>query len=470
MTTYAEIAANPVRNAPEAIWPRVAARLVVLGWTAVYVVALLWSTATLIAPLFGYYGFVPRSSTFVEWLVVAECTVLVALTMPAHCRRPSDVAVLFLVLTVAVPVMWMPLVYGPLDTAQVCLLALCTAGAFGLIWLILRGTRTTFSVVKLPRQGFWFVLAGGFVLSLGYLAATGGVRPDLVGFDDVYGQRAAYVEGIGLFGAYLVGWLSGGLFPVMLAVGLYRRNPVLIAGALFGVLFLYALSGQKTYVIGVPIVVGTYVMTRRGSTSTWHWLGLLTLVIALAAAIDFLRDGYEITSLLVRRGISTAGINTAAYVDLFDGAPLYELRHSVLSALGPPPYDAPPAILVGQTYYTDDTVANANFLADGFANFAWVGVLAAGVVVGLLLRVFDTVSADLPLGISAPALVFVLQAAANTAILTTIMSHGAGVLVALTALMPPSVAATRWRRRREEQSSGGGETSSGTSATGIART
>lgn len=461
MTTYAQAGQVGTSTGSADVWPRVTGRLVVLAWTAVYVAALLWSTATLIAPWFGYYGFVPREATFVEWLTVIEGTVLVALTMPARCRRPSEVAVLFLVLTVAVPVMWIPLAYGPLDSSQVCLLALTTAGAFGLIWLTLRGSRRTFSVVKLPRQGFWFVLAGVFVLSLGYLLATGGPT-DIVGFDDVYAQRDVYRESTTTLGAYLVGWLSGGLFPVMLAVGLYRRNPALVGASLFGVLFLYALSGQKTYALGVPIVIGTYVMTRRGSTRTWHWLGLLTMVIVLVAILDFLRDGYEITSLLVRRGISTAGINTGYYVDLFDGTPLYELKHSVLSGQGAPPYDVPPAVLVGQTYYTDGTVANANFLADGFANFAWIGVLGAGVVVGLLLRVFDIVSADLPLGISAPALVFVLQAAANTAILTTIASHGAAVLVALVALMPASVAATRWRQRRERaalarSSVGGGE-------------
>lgn len=420
-------------------WPRLSATFSVLAWMGLYVVTLLWSTHVFIEPVFGYYGFVPRSRNLTEVLLAVEGTIVVALTLPATCRRPSEVAQIFLAVTVAVPVLWMPVLYGPLDTSQVTRLILSTSGAFGLIWLILRGPRHPFAAFELPRRTYLLALGVIFGLSIGYLVTTG-VTPDIVGFDDVYGQRATYLEGIGTFGAYLVGWLSGGLFPVMLAVGLYRRNPALVAGSVVGVLFLYALSGQKSYVIGVPIVVGTYVMTRRGATRTWHWLGLLTLMIAVVALLDRLRDGYELTSLIVRRGISTAGINTGFYVDLFDGGPLYELRHSVLSMLGPPPYDVPPAILVGRTYYTDDTVANANFLADGFANFGWIGVLGAAVVVGLLLRTFDTVSADIPLAISASALVFVLQAAANTAILTTIASHGAAVLVALVALMPASVA------------------------------
>lgn len=448
MTTYAEVPPGRVVRRPDDIWPRVAARLVVLGWTAVYVAAVIWSTATLIAPLFGYYGFVSRSSTLVEWLVVLECTVFVALTMAPRCRRPSEVAVLFLVLTVAVPVMWIPLLYGPLDSRQVCLLALSTAGAFGLVWLVLRGARWHIKPIRVTSVTFWVVTALASALAVGYLLATGGPL-DIVGFDDVYAQRDVYTDSITTLGAYLVGWLSGGLFPVLLAVGLYRRNALLLLLSVAGVMYLYAMSGQKTYVLGVGIIVGTYVMTRRGTSRTWHWLGLLTVAIVLVAALDRLRDGFEITSLLVRRGISTAGINTGYYIDLFDGSQHYELRHSVFSVLGPPPYDVAPAILVGQTYYTDGTIANANFLADGFANFGWAGVLASGLVVGLLLRVLDAVSADLPLAISAPSMVFVLQAAANTAILTTIMSHGAAVLVALVAFMPASVAATRWRRRRD---------------------
>lgn len=449
------------------IWSRVTARAAVVGWVWIYVIALVWATETLIAPFFGYYGFYSRDYTATEVLLTVEGTFLVALLLPARCRRPSDVAQLFLTVTVAIPVLWMPLLYGPLDREQVCKLALCTTVAFGLMWLVLRGRPRTFVPIAVPAASFWVLVVGTFLAAVVYLGATG-VVPDLVGFDDVYGQRDVYKQGIGTFGAYLVGWLSGGLFPVMLAVGLYRRNVPLVGASIAGILFLYALSGQKTYLIGVPIVVGTYFMTRRGVTRSWHWFGLLGVVILLVGILDRVRGGYEITSLIVRRGIGTAGSNTAAYVDLLDGAPLYHLRHSVLSMLGPPPYDEPPAILVGRAYYSDDTVANVNFLADGFANFGWVGILGAGVVAGLLLRVYDAVSADLPLGITAPALVFVLQAAANTAILTTIASHGAGVLIGLVALMPATVAVTRWdgRRRqvREDPSASGESAASGHTA------
>lgn len=445
------VAAEPSHGGPT--WVGITAKAAVVGWAWGYVVVFLWSTHTLIAPLFGYYGYVPRFASVTETLLVVEATFVVALTLPSQCRRPSEVGQIFLAATVAVPVLWMPLLYGPLDAAQVCRLAMSTSAAFCLIWICLRGTRRRPGMLALRRASYLSILAGSFFVALAYLTATG-VSPEVVDFGDVYAQRERYKQGIGTLGAYLVGWLSGGLFPVMLAVGLYRRNKTMLALGVAGVLFLFAISGQKSYIIGVPILVGTYVMTRRGVTRTWHWLALLALVVALAAFLDRLRDGYEITSLLVRRAISTAGINTAYYVDMFDGGPLYELRHSVFSMLGPPPYDAPPAIMVGATYYTDGTVANANFLADGFANFGWLGVLGSGVVVGVVLRVYDRAAADLPLGISAPALVFVLQAVANTAVLTTIASHGGAVLIGLVALMPASVAATRWDERRRSAPSG----------------
>ena len=209
------------------LWSRVMAKWVVLVWMWIYVAALLVSTHTLIAPYFGYYGFVPRDWTLTEALLVVEGTCVVALTPPARCRRPSEVAQLFLAVTVAVPVLWIPLLYGPLDGSQVGKLSLSTTGAFALIWLALRGTRHPFSVLELSRRTYLVALMAVFVLALGYLVATG-VTLNIVGFDDVYGQRALYAEGIGTFGAYLVGWLSGGLFPVMLAVGLYRRNPALV--------------------------------------------------------------------------------------------------------------------------------------------------------------------------------------------------------------------------------------------------
>lgn len=432
----------------EASPSRVVARLRVIAWMAVYVATLLGSVRVLVAPLFAYQGYVPRDSTWLEIFLAAAATFVIALGLPATCRIPSDVARLFLVLTTAVPVIWVPVLYGPLDTVQVQNLALAVMVSFVVIAVCVRKPGRRLVLVKVSRTTFVLWIGLFVVLALGYLMSRG-FSIGLSGFGDVYRQRELYARDVDRIGAYLVGWLAGGTLPVLIAVGLVRRNRWLVLAGLGGVVFLYAITGYKSYAIALAILFGTYVMTRRGTSVTWLWPALLSGVIGLVVILDLVRGGYELTSLVVRRGISTAGINTGYFVDLFDGGPYYELRHSVLSVLGASPYPTPPARLVGETYYSAATAANANFLADGFANWGWAGMLISAVLVGLLLRVFDRVAADLPLGLTAPALVFVLSALSNTAVLTAVATHGAAVLIGWVSLVPVTLAARRRATRAD---------------------
>ncbi|WP_157210004.1 hypothetical protein [Nocardioides aequoreus] len=412
-----------------------------------YTLALVWSVDTLIAPVFGYQGYVDRSWSLFELVGAIVATVVLSLTVDPDGRLPSDVARLFLLLTTAVPVVWIPMLYGTLSTLQVQNLMLTVTASFVLIALALRGGRRRLVVLHVSRTTFWILLSGFGILSVAYLASRGiGLR--LSGFADVYAQREQYRTNVDRLGAYLVGWLAGGTFPVLIALGLHLRRLAVTLTGLLGVVLLYSLTGYKSYAIAVAILIGTFVMTRRGHVRTWHWVSLLSGLIVAVGVLDLARSGYGFTSLLVRRALSTAGINTGYYVDLFDGGPYYALRHSVLSFAGPSPYDTPPGLLVGRTYYDAGTAANANFLADGFANAGWIGMLVAALLVALLLRAYDKVSDGLPLCVSAPALVFILLALANTAVLTVVATHGAAVLVGWVSLLPASLAVARRRDQR----------------------
>ena len=129
-------------------WPKAA----VVGWVALYAAALVWSTVVFIEPIFGYYGYVARDYSIADLALAVEGTVIVALTLPVRCRRPSEVGQVFLTATVAVPVLWMPVLYGPLDNTQVAKLVLSTTGAFVLIWLALRVRVCVFRVLKVPDR------------------------------------------------------------------------------------------------------------------------------------------------------------------------------------------------------------------------------------------------------------------------------------------------------------------------------
>jgi hypothetical protein len=149
-------------------------------------------------------------------------------------------------------------------------------------------------------------------------------------------------------------------------------------------------------------------------------------------------------SLVVRRFLVTPGLLTAGYVQVFDDIEKARLAHSIFSSFLHYPYaEEPPPLIGGAFFGNPDTNANANLLADGYANFGYLGMVAACLVLVLLLWTIDDAAEGLPVGFVCLAFLMPALALADSGILTTMLTHGFLATVLLCALAPR----TGWPRR-----------------------
>lgn len=397
----------------------------------VFSATLLYLVSAFIAGPFDYLGYQSRDATLTQLLAGVFCTLVLAATVRGNWTRPSDCAYDFLVAVVALPAVWIPVFYGPLEPGLVVQLQLVALAAFSATRVVLAGGRRRLSTLRLPRHLLWGVLLTALLVAFAYLVARVGLRLEAVGFDDVAEQRDIYTANVGRAGGYLMGWVGAGTLPAVIAVGVHRRSPLTVSAGAAGILLLYSLTGFKSYLVGLALVATAYAMARQQRFRIVDWMLVLSAVMWLAALVDRASGNIWFTSLLVRRAISTSGLNTAFYMDFFSRSPGYGLRHSALAFFGEPPYPIPPARIIGLEYYGSlDTAANANFIADGIANFGIPGALAAGLLLGIVLRFYDSLTNALPITVSAPALMLVLVALANTALLTALLTHG-GIVIAV---------------------------------------
>ncbi len=396
-----------------------------------FVGTLLYLVSAFVAGPFGYLGYISKDVSATQLVTGASCTLILAATVRGTWTRPSDCAYGFLVAVVALPALWIPAFYGPLEASLVVQLQLIVLGAFIATRIALAGGRRTLRPLVLPKHLFWGAFLAALLVAFVYLVVRVGFRLEAVGFDDVAEQRDVYTANVGRAGAYLMGWVGAGTLPAVIAVGLHRRSLATVSAGAAGILVLYSLTGFKSYLVGLALVATAYAMARQHRLKVLDWMLVFGVVMWLAALVDRVSGTIWFTSLLVRRAISTSGLNTAFYMEFFSRSPAYELRHSVLAFLGAPPYAIPPARIIGLEYYGSlDTAANANFVADGIANFGIPGALAAGLLLGLILRFYDSLTGALPITVTAPALMFVLVALANTALLTVLLTHG-GIVIAV---------------------------------------
>lgn len=170
---------------------------------------------------------------------------------------------------------------------------------------------------RVSERTYFVALAVIVVGSLVAVYASTGAGLSWTAFTNIYARRFQYASHVSLLGGYTVGALSGAVAPVLLALGMHRRSWRIVAASVATVAGLYLLTAQKSYLIGPALaVVGYFVVTYR--TKRWvNWSVGFAAAIIGAGLFDTVTRTAVASSLVIRRGMTTAGINSSYYVDYF---------------------------------------------------------------------------------------------------------------------------------------------------------
>lgn len=286
----------------------------------------------------------------------------------------------------------------------------------------------------------WTVCAVHSTLTYAVLTATVGVHLRFVALEDVYDVRAAYTADLGSGGplGYLLTGQASVVNPLLLARGLARRRPSLVALALGGQFLLYSSTGFKAVLFSFVAVLGMALLFRgRGQRGSIPFLVAPIGIMAAAAAADAALGGITWTSVFTRRFILTPGLLTSVYVEYFSESPVAVYGYSFLRAWVEYPYDqSPPKRIAVFLVPGSSGYANANLFADGFANLGWAGFPVAACALLVWLRLLDRAAAGLPLRVVAMTVVMPSIMLSNTSIFTAMLSHGLLVGTLILAIAP----------------------------------
>jgi hypothetical protein len=400
----------------------------ILAGALAYVVAVEWAYAEHISSLYVWSGFVYMPPRWIDLAIVLLMAWLPALVMPKALRLMSQAVVWAMYAIVYVPSILVTFhVHGVRSELHLTL--------FGAMVLLAIGQRIPRSAaISVGFDSRWHraVVAVLGVAGIVFIAIRFGISFDLPNPQDVTDTRTDYkaARDPGSFTAYAIPWLGRAVFPFLLILGLRDRRWVLVVIAAIGSMMVYSTAGFRSSLFVPFLVVAAYLLVRRGQDARiipWAlaavvfvsgWLATLGLTSAL--------------SLLVRRPIMLPGQLTGYYFDYFSDHPQYQLRHSVLSFIGSPPYDSgqTAADLIGETYLNGGH-ANANVWADAMANFGLIGVFVFTMLLVIGLWVADRLTMH-----HVPAVLVTIGAIAgftfsNTGLLTGSFSAGVGALVLL---------------------------------------
>lgn len=411
-----------------------------LAGVLTYVTALHIAYVAFVSPRWLLSGLAYHPADDGSLIAAHALAVLPAVGLAVRATRPADVVLWILYSIAFVPTILIPHFVLATGWALIPFNLVLTA-SFGVLLFHSR-LPTIFVGSPIRSTRAHVVITAAFaVLLFVVIVATFGVRFELPDLSDVYDVRGYYSETVtsgGRLGAYAVGWSGSAINPMLVALGMALGVRWLMAAGILGELAIFSVTGFKSLLFSGPLVVPLAFALRAGQRhfGLWAIWGLVALIV-IACAAQATAGWTLLVDLFVRRLIVVPGQLAGYYVEFFSVNPTYGLSHSVLGWLNEDPYPQNQARLIAYVYFGHPAASsNGNLWADGFANFGLPGVAAVSVLALVMLWAMNAVSVGRPLWVTGSVLATASIALTNSALLTSLLSHGIGVAMLFVALMP----------------------------------
>lgn len=376
-----------------------------------YAVILCFVYTTYVSPIFAYQGMVTQEMPLYLILFQIMLAVAPAPFLSVELDRPSEFQTLLLYIIAYVPSVIIGYhICEPDKWGGYTAFSALLGGSLVLLCQVRRLPPLRLPIWLGARRTQILIVIAFTVVAYAAVIVYYGAPEDLFDIAQIYKSRADFKDraaDVPSFVNYLYWWQGVVINPVIIITGMLRRNLLLF---LLGVVLeslLFSLTTLRTMLLTVVfcIFMVAYLsmrMRRKG-------LAFLSLVaIAMTAGAGLMSGEGALalgTRIFVQRWLAIQGQLSGAYFDFFaDNGKAYLgnsiLRDWVVYRYG----DMSPGEVIGDAYvsFGHGPIANAtaNFWADAFGQFGFLGVLGATVVAGLLLWVVDSAFRKYPRGVA----------------------------------------------------------------------
>lgn len=401
-------------------------RLLLFVGIAFYICGLKLAYSVFISPEFSYFGYINLHPTKLVQAISTIFVLFPLLLFDTQVKVPSRVVFWIIYMMVYIPAMIVP------DYVRL-------NGFDHIIWLkltILFALFILYFVSELPKLPIYYIKSNKnimiglltlFSLSMwAIIIQTFGIQFNFSEMNDVYDLRESYRGQVNRFSGYAINWQSKIINALLLAVGVVSKHYWLLFFGIFGQIFIFSITGQKSVALSSVFILGImFCITKNGRNFVLRFVYGLMGLSFIAMLADILSNSSEYTSIFIRRMLITPGLLLSYYFDFFSNNPKIYLSHSVFGGFIDYPYDRLPPFIIGKEFFgRTDLAANANLWADSFANFGYIGILIFTLILAGILYLYDCISMNRNFMVSVVLMAMPAWSLVDTSLMTSILTHG----------------------------------------------
>lgn len=262
-----------------------------------------------LAILYRHEGMVPIEFNLDFWLIALVSMFAVLLVFPHRIERPSDLFLVFYLLT---SVVWATVLWngtGLVTSAEAPLfIAVMLAPVYAIIGLRRLLEQPAARLVYPIQLGSsrWLPVALTLLLALGAVVAYVTVGGGSLTWDDMYTRRLEGRDAFAgnVFASYLTGICTNGVLPMLGFVAGYRRSPSLVAAAFTYVILMFFLLGLKAPAINLTALTAIgfcfRILALRRNMVPVGLLAVLS-VYTISLVLFYFQNDTFLADYLVRR-------------------------------------------------------------------------------------------------------------------------------------------------------------------------
>jgi hypothetical protein len=395
----------------------------------------------IVSPKWAYYGFIyeplPLESVLLLWIL----GLLPVFWLPLHITRPSQVLYWMLYAIVYVPSLFLPHYLQRQPPLDLFLLNISFFLSFWILGLTYKVPLQPVIGPKLSKYMWWlFVAVTGAFLYLAVMAVYGG-RLQFTGLYNI-GLRLTSRE---LDTTFLTGygqaWLANVINPMLMAVGLYRKKPFLFLIGAAGQLLLFMTVAMKAWLLSIFLLPFMFlVLNSKNSILGLRFMIGMSGLLIIPIILNFYESPFSvrIQDLIGFRLFSDPGFMTSVYSDYFSQNPWTYWSHlKGISAFVQYPYDLTVNYLIGDFLGNILNSFNAHVWAtDGIAAMGIMGVLVAGLLMGIIFYILDCSASGFDPKFSGLSIVMHGISLSNLSLMSSSLGGGIFFNIILLWLMP----------------------------------